>query len=119
MGVDLRIHYRLALAGVPIRWRTRISAYARGERFVDTQERGPFARWEHEHRFLVTDHGVHMLDRVVYQLPLGRLGAWLAGIPVAAALSAIFDHRYRAIAAHFADEGPRALPQPAEARAAR
>jgi len=34
------IDYWLELAGIPIRWRTRIVAWEPGVRFVDTQERG-------------------------------------------------------------------------------
>lgn len=103
--VELRkgsqIDYRLELAGIPIRWRTRILAWEPGVRFVDAQEKGPFALWEHEHRFQILGGRVHVLDRVAYRLPLGILGRAVAGLPVRAALDAIFDHRYQTIARDF------------------
>jgi ligand-binding SRPBCC domain-containing protein len=43
LEVGSRIDYRLSLFGVPFRWRTRIAAWEPGYRFVDVQERGPYA----------------------------------------------------------------------------
>ena len=104
MGPGARIEYRLRLAGVGFRWKTRILAWEPGVHFVDAQEQGPFALWEHEHHFEVLSGRVHMLDRVRYRLPLGRLGAFVAGLPVRTALNAIFDHRHLAITRAFAQE---------------
>lgn len=101
MSRDTRIEYRLRLAGLAFSWRTRIDAWEPGARFVDTQEAGPFALWEHEHRFERFASGVHMLDRVTYRLPGGSVGRVAAGFAVRAALNAIFDHRYEAIAERF------------------
>jgi ligand-binding SRPBCC domain-containing protein len=102
MHRNARIEYRLRLAGVPVRWRTRILAWDPGSHFIDAQEEGPFALWEHEHQFETLTGGVHMLDRVRYRLPLGSVGRFVAGLPVRSALNAIFDHRYRVIADTFA-----------------
>jgi ligand-binding SRPBCC domain-containing protein len=93
MQQNARIEYRLHLAGVPIRWRTRILAWDPGSHFIGAQEAGPFALWEHEHHFEVLTGGVYRLDRVRYQLPHGSAGCRLAGLPVRAALNAIFDPR--------------------------
>lgn len=49
--------------------------YIEGRQFVDTMESGPFARWEHTHRFLPgPDGGSSVLDHIEYQLPGGRVG---------------------------------------------
>ena len=45
------IDYRLSLFGVGFSWRTRIEEYVVGERFVDTQLKGPYALWHHAHTF--------------------------------------------------------------------
>ena len=47
LDVESRIDYRLSLFGVPFHWRTRIAAWQPGVRFVDVQERGPYALWHH------------------------------------------------------------------------
>ncbi|NNL66421.1 MAG: SRPBCC family protein [Myxococcales bacterium] len=95
MKVDARIEYRLKLAGVPLRWRTRISRWEPGRGFVDEQERGPYALWEHTHRFEVTDRGVWVSDRVRYALPLGPLGRIAHALAVHSALHRIFDFRFQ------------------------
>ncbi|MCH2173784.1 SRPBCC family protein [Myxococcota bacterium] len=91
---DTRIYYRLTLAGIPIRWRTRISQWDPPRGFVDVQERGPFALWEHTHRFEELGRGVLMIDRVRYRLPLGPLGRLAHFLVVRSALTAIFDYRF-------------------------
>jgi ligand-binding SRPBCC domain-containing protein len=97
MRPDARIVYRIRLAGVPLRWRTRITVWEPMQRFVDEQERGPYALWEHTHRFAARDGGVWMSDLVRYALPLGPLGALAHATAVRAALAAIFDYRFARI----------------------
>lgn len=94
MREGARIEYRLRLAGLPLRWRTAIVEWSPGRGFVDEQERGPYARWRHEHRFLPVGPGVLMLDRVRYRLPAGPLGRLAHALAVRAALAAIFDFRH-------------------------
>jgi ligand-binding SRPBCC domain-containing protein len=93
MQKDAIIEYRLRLAGVPLRWRTRIVSWDPPHGFLDVQERGPYALWEHHHQFAPCTGGVLMRDLIRYALPLGPLGA-LAYPAVRAALAAIFDHRF-------------------------
>lgn len=51
MRVGAVIDYRLRIRGVPIRWRTLITAWEPPCRFVDEQVRGPYVQWIHEHTF--------------------------------------------------------------------
>lgn len=103
MRADARIEYQLRLAGVPLRWRTRIAKWDPPHGFVDVQERGPYALWEHTHRFRPLGAGVLMADVVRYALPLGPLGALAHAAGVRAALAAIFDHRFDRIRELFGD----------------
>jgi len=111
MRADARIEYRLRLAGVPLRWRTRIAKWDPPFSFVDVQERGPYALWEHTHRFSPVDGGVLMADSVRYALPLGPLGALAHAAVIRAALAAIFDHRFAKIRERFGSAWP-AEPRP-------
>ena len=100
------IDYRLSLAGVPFRWRTRIEEWQAGRRFVDLQLRGPYALWHHTHTFDDAPGGTRMVDRVRYRLPLGPLGALAHRLFVRRTLDRIFDHRGERIAALLGPAGP-------------
>lgn len=93
MAPEMRIAYTLRLFGVPLRWRTRITEWKPVEGFVDVQERGPYALWEHTHRFRPLGEGVLMTDSVRYALPFSWLGRIAHAIAVRPALAAIFDYR--------------------------
>jgi hypothetical protein len=97
--VGTRIDYRLSLFGVPFRWRTRIAAWQPGVRFVDVQERGPYALWHHTHTFADVEGGTQVSDRVEYRLPLGPLGEVAHPLLVRQTLKRIFDHRRDRVAA--------------------
>lgn len=92
------LDYRLRLHGVPIRWRTRIEAWEPPKRFVDTQVRGPYALWEHTHRFEPDgDAGTLIHDHVRYEIPLGPLGELAHRLFVRRDLERIFDYRSAAV----------------------
>ncbi len=69
MKLGTRIQYRLRLYGIPIRWDTEITDWEPPFRFVDTQVKGPYKKWVHEHRFLKKDGGTKMIDTVEYAVP--------------------------------------------------
>jgi ligand-binding SRPBCC domain-containing protein len=97
MLVGARIDYTIRLAGLPLRWRTRIDVWEPERLFVDVQERGPYALWEHTHTFVPHAGGVLMGDRVRYALPFGWLGRVTHGLAVRSALAAIFDYRFQLV----------------------
>jgi ligand-binding SRPBCC domain-containing protein len=101
MKAGAQIDFVIRLAGLPVRWRTRITEWKPGVRFIDEQERGPYALWRHEHRFEPVDGGVLMTDRVCYRLPLGLLGRALHGLLVRWSVTAIFEYRFDRIREFF------------------
>lgn len=83
------LRYRLRLFGVPVTWRTEITAWDPPSSFVDVQTKGPYDFWEHTHTLeAVDDRSTLIRDRVRYRVPLRA-----AQLPVQLALRAIFDHR--------------------------
>ncbi len=66
------IDYKLRLRGLPLRWRTEITAWEPPHRFVDRQIKGPYRTWIHEHRFEAQDGGTLCTDHVQYDMMLGR-----------------------------------------------
>lgn len=107
------IDYRLRLHGVPMRWRSEITAWEPGRMFVDEQRRGPYRYWVHRHTFEETDHGTLVADRVEYGVPFG----WLTHKPfVLPDLRKIFTYRRQMLESVFnagaigADAAIRSVP---------
>lgn len=86
------IDYKLRIHGVPVKWRTEITAWEPPRRFVDEQRRGPYREWIHEHLFEPHEQGTRAVDRVRYRVPGGRLIDWLF---VARDVRRIFECRSR------------------------
>lgn len=101
MRSDARIDYQLRLAGIPVHWQTRIAKWEPPHGFVDVQERGPYALWEHSHHFRSCAQGVWMADVVRYALPFGPLGGIAHALGVRSTLAAIFDYRFARIRERF------------------
>lgn len=97
MRVGALIDYRIKVHGIPMSWRTEITAWEPGVRFVDEQIRGPYKVWHHEHRFTADKDGTLAQDIVHFKAPLGGLThAW-----VAKDVRRIFEHRQQALSARF------------------
>jgi ligand-binding SRPBCC domain-containing protein len=99
------IDYQIRLYGVPVHWRTRIEIVEPPNKFVDVQEKGPYALWRHRHTFSDAGHGrTEVKDFVEYALPLWPLGEVAYYLFVARSLAQIFDYRERELAAIIAAE---------------
>jgi hypothetical protein len=95
------IDYRLRLHGVPLRWRTIITDFEPGRRFVDEQLRGPYRVWRHEHTFEEQNGGTLLTDHVQYLAPGGPLAPLVHRLFVRGDLVRIFDYRKKIIEEKF------------------
>lgn len=92
MGQGALIDYRIRLRGLPVGWKTEITAWEPPRRFVDEQLRGPYRLWVHEHSFGEIEGGTLAEDFVRYAV-LG--GALVNRLLVARDLRAVFRYRHR------------------------
>ena len=100
MRAGVEIEYRLRLKGIPLSWRSRITAWEPPHRFVDEQLNGPYRRWVHEHTFEPREEGTLVRDLVQYDM----LGGWLADrLIVRRDLQRIFAYRQQRLAEIFGD----------------
>ncbi|WP_298863153.1 SRPBCC family protein [uncultured Gimesia sp.] len=84
------IDYRLKLHGFPIKWKTKITDWKPPYRFVDTQLKGPYRLWQHEHTFQESAGGTLVTDKVQYSVLGGPLINWLV---VQKDVEQIFNYR--------------------------
>jgi ligand-binding SRPBCC domain-containing protein len=98
----LLIEYRVRpIAGLPVRWITRIGAVEEPRRFIDEQLAGPYRFWQHEHLLAPSSGGTVVRDIVHYSLPFGPLGGLVHPLLVRPRLEAIFAYRREALARRF------------------
>ena len=98
MGRGVEIDYLFRWLGLPLKWKTEITAYEPPWLFVDEARRSPYSFWRHRHTFRETAEGTVVADCVEYELPFGPVGRLTHGLTVAPQLRSIFEHRQRAIA---------------------
>lgn len=97
------IDYRIRLAGLPMRWRTKIAGCDAHGNFVDMQLRGPYRSWYHVHEFEAVNANTTIVrDRVYYSPPLGILGRLVHEVFIRQKLLDIFSFRRAIITSRFA-----------------
>ena len=102
MHVGTLIDYRLCLRGLPLRWRTEITAWDPPHRFLDEQIRGPYRMWIHEHTFEPRDGGTLVRDHVRYSVPFDFLvHRWF----VRPDIERIFQYRSDRLRERFGSDG--------------
>jgi uncharacterized protein (TIGR01777 family) len=87
---------QMRMGPLPVRWEAVHYGYREGEQFCDRQINGPFAHWEHAHRF--APHGAtacRLTEEIDYRLPFEPLGGWLGDGQVRRKLEQMFAYRHR------------------------
>lgn len=104
LEVGTEVVMRTRLAGpVAATWHARHIAYDPPHAFRDVQDSGPFAEWDHTHRFTALPGGrSRMADEVVYRLPFGALGETVAGPYVRGRIERMFRYRHAVTAGDLA-----------------
>lgn len=92
-GTEVRVRNRLGPWW--IRWCVEHRDIIENRQFRDVMLAGPFARWEHLHRFEPVDaHSCFLVDRIVYRLPGGIAGRILDKAFVRHKLEQTFSYRH-------------------------
>jgi uncharacterized protein (TIGR01777 family) len=91
-----RLVFEYGLGPVKRRWVAVHRDHVEGAGFTDVQEAGPFARWEHRHRFAAEPEGSSVLeDHVEYELPGPRVGTRRAEGIARRQVDRLFAFRHR------------------------
>ena len=77
MHAGTLIDYKLRVHGLPLKWRSEITAWEPPTCFVDEQRHGPYRTWIHEHRFEESGKGTLCMDFVRYSVFGGAVINWL------------------------------------------
>jgi ligand-binding SRPBCC domain-containing protein len=81
--------------GVPMEIHARISEVEPFAHFRDTQERGPFGRWTHSHRFISLEKGTLIRDEVDYEAPGGIFAPLLDRLVVRNDILNLWEYRQK------------------------
>ena len=99
LPVDMKkgtvIDYKIKLNGIPFDWRTEITKWDPPHCFEDTQIKGPYKVWIHEHKFELRNEKTFMTDTVRYLSPGGPLEFIPHNLFVKKKVNFIFDYRQK------------------------
>ncbi len=87
------IDYKINLRGMSFNWRSEITEWKPPYFFEDTQNKGPYRVWIHEHKFEDIGGTTRMTDIVNYLSPGGILEFIPHNLIVKKKVESIFDYR--------------------------
>ena len=92
---DGRVAFDVWFGPLKRHWVAETGSAMPGRQFVDRQIDGPFASWEHTHRFVPEgDDRSELIDQVEYSLPAGVLTDTVGEGPAGKTLSRLFRFRH-------------------------
>ncbi len=99
----VQYEYRLKLHGISVFWRMLIKEVQHPVRFRDVQDKGPYARFSHEHRFDPEQGGTRTRDIIRYRPPGGPLAPLIDRVYVGPSLQKLFVCRHARLSELFAN----------------
>lgn len=107
LPVDMKkgtlIDYKIKLNGIPFDWKTEITEWEPPFYFTDTQIKGPYKMWVHQHRFEDQNGRTKMTDIVNYLSPGGFFEFIPHNLIVKNKVEYIFDYRGKILAEIFGE----------------
>lgn len=97
IGPNEEVTWEATHFGVRQRLTSRVTAYHRPFHFRDSQVRGTFRRFDHDHFFSEVDGGTLMRDVFDYDSPLGILGALANYVFLTRYMTALLKRRNKLI----------------------
>ena len=102
MEIGATIRYKIRLGFIKINWVTEIIEWDPDRSFTDSQLKGPYRLWVHEHKISPDGKGgAVMSDKVMYGLPFGVVGHVVHKLFVKRTLLRIFQFRRQVIQLRF------------------
>lgn len=108
--IDMRsgcvINYQLKVHHIPIRWKTTILDFDPPNKFIDTQDSGPYTLWHHTHTFESIDDGAatRCTDTVLYKPKGWILAPLINKYFVQREVANIFNYRFKMLESIYADK---------------
>lgn len=95
MKAGTLIEYRLRIHRFPASWKSEITEWNPPYKFTDSQIKGPYRLWVHEHIFNEEAGGTRIIDRVQYAVPGWFLAPIIHELVVRNDIQTIFNYRNR------------------------
>ncbi len=97
IGLCEEVTWEATHFGIRQRLTSRIMVFDRPHHFRDSQVRGPFQRFDHDHFFTIESGATRMRDVFEYESPLGWLGHCADFVFLRAYMMALLTKRARVI----------------------